>query len=75
MDIEEIDVNTRNWTDSVQDRDYWRALVNAAVNLWVPYALGLVFIGFVSHLSLFTLFTMILFSTVTSSFFQIIHYY
>ena len=36
MDLEEIDINTRNWVDSAQDRDYWRALVNAAVNLWVP---------------------------------------
>ena len=37
MDLKEIDINTRNWVDSAQDRDYWRALVNAAVNLWVPY--------------------------------------
>ena len=36
MDLEEIDLNTRNWVDSVQDRDYWRALVNAALNLRVP---------------------------------------
>jgi hypothetical protein len=28
MDVKEIDINTRNWVDSTQDRDYWRALVN-----------------------------------------------
>ena len=36
MDIEEIVINTDNWVDSAQDRDYWRALVNAALNLRVP---------------------------------------
>ena len=35
MDLIEIGINTRNWADSVQDRDYWRALVNAALNLRV----------------------------------------
>jgi len=35
MDLKEIDINKRNWVDSVQDRDYWRALVNAALNLRV----------------------------------------
>ena len=30
MHIKEIGMNTRNWVDSAQDRDYWRALVNAA---------------------------------------------
>ena len=29
MDPKEIGVNTRNWVDSAQDRNYWRALVNA----------------------------------------------
>ena len=36
IDLEEIGINTRNWVDSAQDRDYWRALVNAALNLRVP---------------------------------------
>ena len=25
MDHKEIGINTRNWVDSAQDRDYWRA--------------------------------------------------
>jgi hypothetical protein len=29
-------INTRNWVDSVEDRDYWRVLVNAALSLRVP---------------------------------------
>ena len=33
MDLEEIGINTGNWVDLAQDRDYWRALVNAALNL------------------------------------------
>ena len=32
----EIGINAWNWVDSAQDRDYWRALVNAALNLRVP---------------------------------------
>ena len=36
MHLEEIGVNTRNWVDSAQDMNYWRALVNAALNLRVP---------------------------------------
>ena len=36
MDLEEIGVNVGYWVGSAQDRDYWRALVNAALNLRVP---------------------------------------
>ena len=35
-DLEEISVNAGNWVDSAQDRDYWEAIVNAALNLRVP---------------------------------------
>ena len=35
IDLEEIGINAGNWIDSTRDRDYWRALVNAALNLWV----------------------------------------
>ena len=34
--VEEISINAGNWVDSAQDRNYWRALVIAALNLWVP---------------------------------------
>ena len=36
MDLEEIGIIAGNWVDSAKDRNYWRALVNAALNLWVP---------------------------------------
>ena len=36
MELNEICINTRNWVDSVQVRDYWGALVNAALKLWPP---------------------------------------
>ena len=32
MDLEEIDINGGSWVDSAQDREYWRALVKAALN-------------------------------------------
>ena len=36
MDLEGIGINARTWVDSAQDRNYWRALVNVALNLRVP---------------------------------------
>ena len=36
MDLEEIGINAGNWVDSAQDWNYSRALVNAALKLWVP---------------------------------------
>ena len=42
MDLEEIGINMGNWVDSAQDRDYWRALVNAALNLRVSKAMDLI---------------------------------
>jgi hypothetical protein len=36
MNLEEIGTNAGNCIDSAQDRNYWRALVNAALNLQVP---------------------------------------
>jgi hypothetical protein len=33
MDLKIIGINTRNWVDSIEDRDYGRTLVNAVLNL------------------------------------------
>ena len=36
VDIKKIGISTRSWVDSAKGRNYRRALVNAALNLWVP---------------------------------------
>ena len=36
MDIQEVGWEGTDWTDLAQDRDRWRALANAAINLQVP---------------------------------------
>ena len=36
IDLEEIGINAGNWVDSAQDRNYRRALVNAALDLRLP---------------------------------------
>ena len=33
-------INTRNWVDSIQDRDYWRALVNCSIEPQVSISQG-----------------------------------
>jgi hypothetical protein len=42
MIFKEIGMNAGNWVDTVQDRNYWRDLMNAALNLRVPYTMELV---------------------------------
>ena len=45
MDLKEICINTRDWVDSAQDKDYRRALVNAALNLRISKTMKLVSTG------------------------------
>ena len=36
MDLKEIGINTRNWVDSAQNREYWGVLVIMTLNPQVP---------------------------------------
>jgi hypothetical protein len=36
MELREIGWDGMNWIDMAQDRDKWRAIVNAMLNFWVP---------------------------------------
>jgi hypothetical protein len=41
MDLKETGINTRNWVDTAQCKDYWTASVNVTFNLRVSYAMEL----------------------------------
>jgi hypothetical protein len=41
MDLEKVGCGGTKWIDLAQNRDGWRAVVNAVMNLWVPYNSGI----------------------------------
>jgi hypothetical protein len=36
MDLQEVILEVMDWVYLAEDRDRWRSLVNAVMNLWVP---------------------------------------
>ena len=45
MDLEDMGINAANWVGSAQDRDFWRALVNAALDLRASLTMELVIVS------------------------------
>jgi hypothetical protein len=41
MVLQEVGYGGMDWIELVQDRDRWRVLVNAAMNLWIPQNTGI----------------------------------
>jgi hypothetical protein len=39
MDLQEVGVEGMDWIAVAQDKERWRSLVNAVMNLWDPYFL------------------------------------
>jgi len=35
MDLQEVECDIMDWIDVALDRDRWRALANAVMNIWV----------------------------------------
>ena len=40
MDLQEVGCGYMDWIGLAQDRDRWRTLVSAVMNLWVPLNVG-----------------------------------
>ena len=40
MDLQKMGCDVMDWIDLIQDRDRWRVLVHAVMNIWVPYNTG-----------------------------------
>jgi len=40
MDLQVVGCEDMDWIDLAQDRDRWWALVNAVMNIWIPYSAG-----------------------------------
>jgi hypothetical protein len=47
MDLLEMGWGGVDWIGLAQDRDKWRAVVNAVMNLWVPYNVGKLSSGYI----------------------------